>query len=172
MKKTDVDLGAITSILWEIFKLKQTPLTKSDVDDHSDLPSYNTCLRKGLKLNKINSEFAQRAYYENPKTCLCCNSIILYEKKLNNFCSRSCSAKINNKITNSRKVKTPSHCTNCGKEFYGTAASTKKFCSHQCSADYKVENNFLDWYYHSKKFENRVLRNFLTILHGYSCSVS
>lgn len=53
MKKTDVDLDTITSILCEIFQVKQTPLAKADLDNHSDPPSYNTCMRKGLRLNKL-----------------------------------------------------------------------------------------------------------------------
>ena len=171
MKKTDIDLDTITSILWEIFQVKQAPITKADLDNHSDLPSYNTCMRKVLRLNKLNSEFAQKAYYENPKRCNCCNSAIPYKKKVNDFCSRSCSAAINNRVTKPRKVSDLSSCLNCGKEFYPTRNSTKKFCSHKCSSDYRLQNNFLDWYCSSKNFQNSVLKNFLTILHGYSCSV-
>lgn len=93
---TEVNLEDIKNILWEIFKDKSSPLTKTDFYNHPDLPSYNTCMRRGLRLNKLNTEFVQKAYYENPKLCKCCEAIIPYERRVNEFCGHSCSATFNN----------------------------------------------------------------------------
>lgn len=38
----------------------------------------------------------EKEYYDNPKKCLKCNSIIKYEQRRNEYCGHSCSASINN----------------------------------------------------------------------------
>lgn len=50
-----------------------------------------------IEYNKNKSEKFKIEYYENPKTCLCCDNIISYENRLNKFCNQSCAAKFNNK---------------------------------------------------------------------------
>lgn len=52
---------------------------------------------RGLKLEKI--------YYENPKKCLNCENIILYDNKINKFCNHSCSATYSNKLRPKKKKK-------------------------------------------------------------------
>lgn len=43
---------------------------------------------KNFKLEKIYKN--KIIYYSNKKRCLCCNKIISYRKRLNNFCDRKC----------------------------------------------------------------------------------
>lgn len=171
MKYVDIDLDKIVSVLWELYKENQKPLCKVDVNECEYLPSYNTCMRRGLVLHKVNAEFSHKLYIESPKLCRNCTTAIPYKRRHNDFCSRSCSAKVNNAARTPKTSNIKSICINCLSDFYPTRTSAKKFCCHQCSADYKVESNFLDWYLHDKYFENRIIRNFLKILHGYSCSV-
>lgn len=192
----DIDLGTITSILWEVFQVKQRPLTKRDLDGHPDLPSYNTCMRRGLRLNKLNTEFAQNLYYQNPKVCKCCEGVIPYEKRVNEFCGQSCSATFNNTgriraqkvsdfdVSSARKkgykiikhgqgvksavVKT-TFCLNCNIEMAEGASGNRKYCSLQCQQDYNFEQRFRDWFEFGKYFDNKPLRNFLKVWKGYYC---
>jgi very-short-patch-repair endonuclease len=53
--------------------------------------------------NKINRI---QQYYENPKKCLNCNTIIDIDKKENNYCSRSCSAQLTNSKKDYTKIRT------------------------------------------------------------------
>lgn len=196
MKNTDIDLGTITSILWEIFQVKQTPLTKSDLYNHPGLPSYNTCMRRWLRLNKLNSEFVQKVYYENPKLCKCCEAIIPYERKINEFCGHSCSATFSNTgrvrirkeedfdVSKARKkrykvikqaqgvksivVKT-TFCINCDIEMAEGAGGNRKYCSLQCQQDFNFEQRFRDWFEFGKHFDNKPIRTFLKVWKGYYC---
>lgn len=194
----DISLETITSILWEIFKEKKLPLGKSDIDSCSDLPSYNTCMRRGLRLFKVNAEFVRKLYYENPKLCKCCSAVIHYEKKVNEFCGSSCAAIFNNtgrlrkikdedldvsmarkkryKIVDSDLTTTTrpkiimlTSCINCGIEMAENAGSNRKYCSLQCQQDFGYEQRFRDWFEFGKHFDNKPLRNFLTTWKGYSC---
>lgn len=166
----EITLDEIVERLWEIYKVKQLPITKADLKD-AGLPSYNACMNRGLRLYKLNAGFTRKLYYENPRKCRHCQAVISYEKRINEFCSRSCAVSVNNKTTKSRKIKQECECLNCGKIFFPLRNSTSKYCSQKCAAEKKVEDNFLDWYLHGKSFVNRVLKNFLTIVHGYKCSV-
>ena len=45
---------------------------------------------------KIKKQLAIENYLSSPKRCKSCETIIPYDKKINNFCNRTCSAKFNN----------------------------------------------------------------------------
>lgn len=51
---------------------------------------------------KHNLEESIVKYNQFPKLCKCCNIPLLYEKRRNTYCSKSCSAKISNKIARKR----------------------------------------------------------------------
>ena len=58
------------------------------------------------------------------------------------FCSKSCAAKVNNRITPKRKRKTiPITCKGCEKTFHGLPA--RKFCSRRCF-DEKRSDVYID----------------------------
>lgn len=189
-----ITLEEIVAKLWEIFVAKGFPVTKADIDQ-SDLPSYNTCMRRGLRLHKLNSEFTRKVYEDSPKFCKCCKNPIPYEKRVNEFCGHSCSAVYNNtgrvrkvkdedldtsqarkrryKVIESADQKTKfvlvTNCVNCNIEMAEFSGSTRKYCSLQCQQDFAMEERFRDWYEFGKHFQNKPIRNFLKIWKGYYC---
>ena len=50
---------------------------------------------EGNRIFKQKCIVLKNEYYKNPKLCKKCNSVIPYEKKVNNFCNRKCSASFN-----------------------------------------------------------------------------
>lgn len=92
---------------------------------------------EALKQSNIDS------YNKNPRKCLTCGAPIDYEHRINKFCSRSCSAKYNNKErmsdVQSRYLSSLQHggdgtkymCRVCGK-LLSTLES--KYCSPECEA--------------------------------------
>lgn len=94
--------------------------------------------------------------------CKHCNIKLSYKNKNNTFCSRSCSAKFNNKF---RKVDKKLKCFHCNKNLNGLQ---KKFCSKKCFGLYKREENF-------KKNANgegthpKTIRLYMIKVFGYQC---
>lgn len=69
-------------------------------------------------------------YLKNQKKCKFCNTLIHYEFRQNEFCNRSCAAKLNNTISNKRySIYTIRQCNCCKKEF--TAVYNSK-CNLNC----------------------------------------
>lgn len=126
----------------------------------------NKNLRDYNKLKKTNEEkkrFNEEKYYENPKKCLFCDTIIKYENKKNNFCDSSCSASFNNKKNVGRKhnfsekglnsileginnkhnideyYKEPVLCLNCS-EVLMFSKRKHKFCNNDCKKEYFSKN--------------------------------
>lgn len=167
----DVDLDGIVAILWEIYKTKQASLHKSDVNECPSLPSYNTCLRRGLILHKLNSDFSERLYYINPKLCSWCGSQISYLKRNNTgFCCRSCSAQASNtKRAETRKSWNYSVCCISCNEKISDTYTNRKYCNRKCQQDYNFEIRFRDWYECGQFFDNPFIRKCLAVWKGYQC---
>lgn len=109
-------------------------------------------LAKKDRLNKYN---------ENPKLCKCCSGKIDYLKRRNDFCSHTCSAKLNNNKRNNAnysRYKALIKCIACSKE-----TKNKKFCCHQCSANYQHVKNMqkieTSGYGHSKESVKKYIRH-------------
>lgn len=111
--------------------------------DELGVPSYNTCMRRGIVLKRINRKIAEYLYDQLDHRCLNCNSPIPFERKENSFCNRSCSAsyvnkgkvhseesrkKISKALSKSEKVVTPKRCTICN-IFHAFSGNT---CSGEC----------------------------------------
>ena len=47
-------------------------------------------------LSKRQSEESRQRHLSKNKKCVCCDSVLSYEKRFNKFCNHSCSAKYNN----------------------------------------------------------------------------
>lgn len=136
-------------LLYKLFKEKGSALSKADIDNCTDLPSYNSLNSKGLKLFDLNAEFKIMIYDENPKYCLTCDEKIDYCKdiKVKKFCSQSCAATFNNKVV----IKRPRDisekiCKCCNSTFSLKNKSTHtEFCSVSCGSTYRYKNNVDDW---------------------------
>jgi len=69
-------------------------------------------------------------YELNPNLCKKCCSPIPYEKKINIFCSHSCSASINNLGVRRHGSAVEKACKKCGK-----TTSNPQYCSRKCALD-------------------------------------
>ena len=58
---------------------------------------------------KNKKEESKEEYLKNPKYCKQCNSIISFNKRNNNFCNSSCSAKYSNKLRKGIKLNITEH---------------------------------------------------------------
>jgi len=81
--------------------------------------------------NKRNERINE--YNLNPILCKCCGKPILYDKRINKYCSRSCSTKINNTLFQKRPAVQINNCIFCGKE-----TKNEKYCSHKCQMNHKL----------------------------------
>lgn len=185
-------LEDIKEVLLVKFLGRLTPIKKSDFSQDG-LPSYNTAMRKGLRLCEINREFSVIAYNLNPSFCKCCNSMIEYKKRRNSFCSSSCAATFNNlKLHNSLNVDIKeakrkryalvfdehgkpvsvkkTKCYWCYSEICQIPSNNRKYCDNNCQVKHTYMLSFLDWYVFGDTKSNRMIRSFLETIHGYTCS--
>ena len=79
--------------------------------------------------SRINS------YLVNPKLCKCCNKVLIYEKRRNDFCSHSCSAAFNNHGS----VRVINYCLNCNSILKKGA---NQYCSNLCYRQYDWKIKF------------------------------
>ena len=158
--------------------------TRQDTRDYDYLYSQQTVNRYlGLQ-----SELGilEEVYEENPKRCLCCNSIIPFSKRNSNiYCSHSCSAKSTNaKRAESLKehnlklkaneitpfVREYHYCLKC--ETPINSKTKKKFCSLDCSAKHRQMQRLDEWLLGKRpNICNPSIRNYLIELEGNKCSV-
>jgi predicted nucleic acid-binding Zn ribbon protein len=75
-------------------------------------------------------------WQQNPKRCKGCKQSIPYDKRRNNFCSHSCSAKLHNK----KRAKPKNKCLCCQKE-----TTNKKYCSQKCQWLYYEQEGIKKW---------------------------
>lgn len=109
------------------------------------IPSYNTCMRRGVVLKEINRKISELKHQKLNKRCLECDAPIPFESKENSFCDRSCSASYFNKgkvhseesrrkrsksLLRQEKIVTPKRCTICG-SFHAFSGDT---CSKNCKS--------------------------------------
>jgi len=109
------------------------------------VPSYNTCMRRGIVLKRLNRKIAEHLYEQLDNRCLKCNRLIPFDRKENSFCNRSCSASYTNKgrthseesrekrskaLSRQEKIVTPRRCTICN-NFHVFSGNT---CSGECKS--------------------------------------
>ncbi len=59
--------------------------------------NYKRDLYKGIETQRLQYEKRINEYDKNPNKCVFCNKPLAYKARYNVCCSRSCSAKLNNK---------------------------------------------------------------------------
>ena len=89
---------------------------------------------KGVVACKAKAEERLRLWNINPKLCAFCNNPISYDKKRNNYCSRSCAAKFNNIGVNRHRESEPRYCYNCNDKI---SIKNMKYCSSHCQFEYE-----------------------------------
>lgn len=157
----------IINKLYKLALVLNRPVNKSDINLKNGFSfHYTTLVNKGIYLKNLN--FKEYIYNFNPKLCEQCEIPLLYSKKNNKYCSKSCAAKINNKLFPKKISKSlDKKCPYCLKFI----KKRKNYCSMKCRNDMLYMNNFLEWYYNDGNFkgEHLLIKNFITIIHGYKC---
>ena len=137
-------------------------------------------VKKGTKSAKYCS---RECLYENKRKrkklkCEECEKTIEkrecdIKKSKNHFCSKSCSAKYNNK----NKIQEQVICLNCSKHFNKKRNSKNKFCCNKCSSEYKKQENIQKWKngelvgYSGKTYQiKQFIRNYLIKKSKCKCS--
>lgn len=90
-----------------------------------------------------------------------------------NYCSRSCAVRSNNKLHPKRKPELPLEwtCNFCGVSKRATCKQTiRKFCSNKCQMDYQYSQSINDWLNCGKEVGIRVIKRYLQQTHGNKCS--
>ena len=118
--------------------------------------------------NKLNLILT---YNLNPKLCFYCKIPILYEKRYNDYCNQSCSAKFHNEekgfvLAENKLFK----CLFCEIEFRAKGTDEHKYCSRNCM--------FSFWWQEDKKkilagiyVSKRTLKKFLIEIDGGKCKI-
>jgi|688.fasta_scaffold347514_1 hypothetical protein len=108
--------------------------------------------------------------------CSCCNKEFNKQKcevikSKNNYCSRSCAAKINNRLFKKRNKKVR-HCRNCKIEIIGKG---KLYCSIKCQNVFQSEIKIKSWQlgmddgYETNGTVRRYIKKFLLEKRGQKC---
>jgi hypothetical protein len=84
----------------------------------------------GGEVNKRKKEERVKEYNKNPSKCKKCDNSICYEKRGNQFCSKSCSASHNNLGVRRHGSCAKNKCNNCE-----NLTKNKYFCSTNCQKE-------------------------------------
>jgi len=126
-------------------------------------------LEKCHKTNRLALANRIRKYRSNPKICAYCSVPLPYKKRINKFCSRSCSASFNNpgiarNVTTGKRVKKP--CLYCGSE-----TSNKKFCNATCYSSYLWQKRVEKIKLTGELQDHRRDRQYLEETRGRKCEI-
>jgi hypothetical protein len=107
-------------------------------------------------------------YNNNPKVCPCCEKLLSYELRRNQFCSHSCATSHSNKKRGFKKRVKSSSCINCGIK---TKKNASKFCSHQCQFEHQWKLRKEQISLSGKVTEIRQAKKYLKEVRGNSCEM-
>lgn len=126
---------------------------------------------KIIAKSKEEHEQKKDAYEQNPTLCRCCEKPLTYNQVLNLsvYCSRSCSAKVNN--NRRAPLKSKHNCLCCGEEFSNGRNQTGKFCSNKCSSDYRTQERMQLWLNGEVTISPSALRKYMGLLRPHQCEI-
>lgn len=118
-------------------------------------------------------------YEKSPKLCKCCGVKIPYSSRSNDYCSSSCSAKVNNigVVRNGVKrnvedtatlIKPSVQCKCCGLIVVGKPNAI--FCSPECSSENRRNDTIRKWIDSGENVGVRTMKRYLIETHGHRCS--
>lgn len=124
-----------------------------------------------IKNAKIEYQEKLNEYNKNPVLCKCCSKTLTLEQVSNKsiYCSRSCSAKINNSKRVRKNIELT--CLYCNKKYKTSKNSTGKYCSTQCSASYRKNQKIKDWLNGKHTPSCSAIRRYLKELKEYKCEI-
>lgn len=109
-------------------------------------------------------------YYDSPKQCNRCEKVLSYEKRNNQFCSRTCARIGNSNSSIGEAANQKRNCAYCNESFLCKKWSPAIYCSNDCAAENRRENN-------NERFDRglikmrKTLRNHIARIMGYKCSL-
>ena len=126
---------------------------------------------KIIAKSKEDYEQKKREYDKDPNLCRYCENPLTYKQVLNLsvYCSRSCAAKLNN--SKRLRVNTECTCLHCEKKFKISKNGTGKFCSRECSSDYKTQTRLEAWLRGEINVSSAALRKYMAIIRPHTCEV-
>lgn len=120
--------------------------------------------------NRLNRQSKMELYSQQPSKCKNCDASLSYDKKENDFCSKSCSVSYNNRKKDYKKSTVISICSYCKKTFnYYPSSSTGKFCSPTCNGLYKKSKSKIK-FENGLLFERSTIKQFVIERDTYKCS--
>jgi predicted nucleic acid-binding Zn ribbon protein len=102
--------------------------------------------------NKKRKQDRVNSYNLNPKTCLYCDVVFVYECRRLKFCNSSCAAKYNNQLsrkTEETKEKISETLSNRGKEKYFSNIKHCLVCSNELPYEFRFRKTCSELCYHS-----------------------
>lgn len=113
-------------------------------------------------------------YNKDPKLCLFCKIPLSYDKRQNDYCSQSCSAKLLNTsrgfILSENKI---FNCLFCKKDFRAKGTDEHKYCSRKCMASYWWQESkqqlLSDGY--DKSYNHHLSKRYLLELNNGTCQI-
>lgn len=121
---------------------------------------------KSHEIHKKNYDIRVLKYLENPAKCMNCFNVLSYESRTYKYCSRKCSAIVNNK----KRTKPNDNCIVCNKQILGKGS---KYCSTDCHQKHR-------WQLKKQEIENgqcntttctSVYKKYLEEKYGHKCSI-
>lgn len=142
-------MDVMKEIMYNLYKNKKSNITKKDINECKELPSYNTILLKyGFTLSNLNKEFRERYYNENPTLCLMCHNSIPFCKgiEVKKFCNQSCAASYNNKGYNRHtgEMVKDQYCLSCN-TFIPKGKTDRKYCDLKCHKQHQYDTYVKSW---------------------------
>lgn len=133
--------------------------------------SYSEAGKLGAAASRITSARQKQERIENyllcPKLCKKCQTPLPYDKKCNDFCSKSCSAQHNNRGVRRHGCREFENCVQCGVSLIGRAG--KVYCSSACQAAHRKEDIDGKILSDPNLVHPRRLKKFLIETRGYEC---
>jgi hypothetical protein len=109
------------------------------------------------------------AYNKNPKVCKHCATPIPYEiKSKKDYCNHSCAAKYNNATRGCKIHEKLPYCIICGNK---TKKGGRKYCSIQCQANHRWQNDKEIIEKNCKATGIRQARRYLLETQGHKCAI-
>lgn len=113
-------------------------------------------------------------YNKNPKLCKFCQSPLPYDKRYNDYCNQSCSAKLVNAnrgfILSENKI---FNCLFCKQDFKAKGTEEHKYCSRKCMKSFwwqESKNKLLSDGYDAS-YNHQIAKKYLIELSGGSCQI-
>lgn len=141
--------------------------------DCTKTQGWKNAQKRNKKIAAKKREERITKYYISPRKCKVCNTTISYEADIRNvFCSKSCSAKYNNKKRIRHKNVNKLICLFCKSEFTHKKGNLGKYCSMSCSSKHTSAKRKEMWYQgNTTKITRSTIRRYIQEDRGNKCEI-